>query len=62
VGNPRHAEVLVACALHDQRLQHPDRTNLPYADMAGFEATVPGVDAWLRCGACAGTGPPTGRT
>ena len=41
-----HAEVLAAYGLHDELLQRMDGENLPYADMAGFEATVPGSGPW----------------
>lgn len=41
-----HAEVLAAYGLHDELLRQQDRQNLPYADMAGFEATLPGRRPW----------------
>ncbi|MGA3150290.1 MAG: hypothetical protein ABSD10_01560 [Candidatus Saccharimonadales bacterium] len=40
------AEVLAAYAVHDELLRQQDGTNLPYADMAGFEATVPDDQPW----------------
>lgn len=44
-----HAEVLAAYGLHDELLQQMDGQNLPYADLAGYEATVPGGDPWTDC-------------
>ena len=41
-----HSEVLSAYGLHSALLREQDGDNLPYADMAGYEATVPGGDAW----------------
>ena len=43
-----HSEVLSAYGLHSALLREQDGENLPYADMAGYEATVPGKDAWQR--------------
>jgi hypothetical protein len=44
-----HAEVLAAYGLHDELLRQQDGTNLPYSDMAGFEASIPGRDPWTHC-------------
>lgn len=43
-----HAEVLAAYGLHAALLQEQDGENLPYADMPGFQATVPGREAWAH--------------
>jgi hypothetical protein len=42
------AEVLAAYGLHDHLLQQMDGENLPYADLGGYEATIPGDEAWRR--------------
>jgi hypothetical protein len=44
-----HAEVLAAYGFHNELLQRQDGTNLPYSDMAGFEASVPGDGPWASC-------------
>jgi hypothetical protein len=44
-----HAEVLAAYGLHDQLLQQQDGTNLPYADVPGFEVNIPGGRPWADC-------------
>jgi len=41
-----HAEVLAAYGLHGQLLRQMDGQNLPYADLAGYECTVPGDRPW----------------
>lgn len=41
-----HAETLAAYAYHDQLLQQQDGENLPYMDLAGYEACIPGYDPW----------------
>ncbi len=43
-----HAEVLAAYAVHDELLRQQDGENLPYADMAGFESTMPGCRPWTH--------------
>ncbi|MEX2006903.1 MAG: hypothetical protein WD877_01940 [Candidatus Saccharimonadales bacterium] len=43
-----HTEVLAAYGLHDELLRQQDGENLPYADMAGFEATVSGGQPWAN--------------
>lgn len=43
------AEVMAAYAVQYELLRQQDGRNLPYADMAGYEATVPGAEAWAGC-------------
>lgn len=41
-----HAEAMAAYGLHAELLQEQDGENLPYVDLAGFQATVSGIGAW----------------
>lgn len=43
-----HAETLAAYGLHDELLRQQDGVNLPYDDLAGYEATVSGNDPWTN--------------
>lgn len=41
-------EVLAAYGLHDELLRQQDGENLPYTDLAGYEATLPGDRPWAH--------------
>lgn len=41
-----HAEALAAYGLHSELVQQMDGENLPFIDLAGYEATVTGHQAW----------------
>lgn len=41
-----HAEAMAAYGLHPELLQQQDGENLPYVDLAGYMADVPGHGAW----------------
>lgn len=41
-----HAEAMAAYGLHAELLQEQDGENLPQVDLAGYQATIPGDEAW----------------
>ena len=46
--NSPHASILAAAALHPEWVQAMDGENIPYANVPGYQVTVPGHQQWRR--------------